>query len=71
MTKNEKGNQDNFGNYMKVTEPAFCDEIAAASGLLIKKSGKTPIVLFRGIEWISTNSSIKDILRTKKEDMFL
>ena len=71
VTKNEKGNQDSFGNYMKVTEPAFCDEIAAASGLLIKKSGKTPIVLFRGIEWISTNSSIKDILRTKKEDMFL
>ena len=71
VTKNEKGTLDSFGNYMKVTEPAFCDEIAAASGLLVKKSGKTPLVLFRGLEWTNTQSSIKDILRIKKEDMFL
>ena len=56
---------------MKVTEPAFCDEIAAASGLVIKKSSKTPIVLFRGLEWANAKSSIKDVLRKKKEDMFL
>ena len=71
VTKNEKGTQDSFGNYMKVTEPAFCDEIAAASGLIIKKSGIDFKLIKNCLCWISTNSSIKDILRTKKEDMFL
>ena len=71
VTKSEKGTEDSFGNFMKVTEPAFCDEIAAASGLVIKKSSKTPIVLFRGLKWVKAKSSIKDVLRNKKEDMFL
>ena len=71
VTKSEKGMPDHFGNIMRVTEPAFCDEIAAASGLVTKKSGKTPVVLFRGLEWQNYDGSAKDILRSKQEDMFL
>ena len=56
---------------MRVTEPAFCDEIAAASGLAIKKSQKTPLVIFRGLEWKNSDGSAKDILRNQQEDMFL
>ncbi len=70
-TRSEKGTPDNFGKIMKVTEPAFCDEIAAASGLVIQKSKKTPLVIFRGLEWKNCNGSAKDILRNKQEDMFL
>tara|TARA_B100000965_G_scaffold5566_1_gene4366 strand:+ start:350 stop:1120 length:771 start_codon:yes stop_codon:yes gene_type:complete len=71
VTQSEKGQPDNFGRIMKVTEPAFCDEIAAASGLVIKKSEKTPLVIFRGLEWKNCSGGAKDILRNKKEDMFL
>ena len=70
-TISEKGKPDSFGKIMRVTEPAFCDEIAAASGLAIKKSQKTPLVIFRGLEWKNSDGSAKDILRNQQEDMFL
>ncbi|MDG2474217.1 MAG: coenzyme F420-0:L-glutamate ligase [Paracoccaceae bacterium] len=67
----EKGNYDAYGRKLTVTESAFCDEIAAASGLVIKKAAKTPVVVFKGLNWTSENSKAKDILRLTKEDMFL
>ena len=70
-TKNEKGGHDYFGKLLKVTEPAFCDEIAAASGLLVGKSDKTPVVIFRGLTWKSKSGNAKQILRKTEEDMFL
>ena len=54
-----------------MTEPALCDELAAASGLLIKKAAKTPIVLFRGLKWTTEEkTSARNILRSNSEDMF-
>ena len=69
-TKKEQGTRDAWGNQLYVTEPAFCDEIAAASGLLMSKSGKCPAILFRGLSWSSEYGSAKDILRKQNEDMF-
>ena len=69
-TLREQGNADAWGRVMKVTEAAFADEIAAASGLVVRKAAKTPIVLFRGLDWTPTTSSAQDLLRGKKEDMF-
>lgn len=65
------GSTDGWGRPLSVTEPALCDEIAAASGLVIKKAAKTPAVLFRGVDWTADdNSSASDILRARQEDMF-
>lgn len=69
-TIREQGNEDAWGRVMKVTETAFADELAAASGLVVRKAAKTPITLFRGLEWEPTKSSAQDLLRGKKEDMF-
>ena len=69
-TKKEQGNLDAWGKELFVTEPAFADEISAASGLVIKKASKTPIVLFRGLEWTHHDSRGSDLLRKKEEDMF-
>ena len=69
-TIKEKGNLDSFGKKINVTEPAFADEIAAASGLLMKKSKKSPIILFQGLHWEMKNSVASDLLRIKNEDMF-
>ena len=69
-TIKEQGNCDAWGRPLTVTEAAFADELAAASGLVVKKAGKTPVVLFRGLEWAPTPSSHKDLLRVKQEDMF-
>ena len=69
-TKKEQGSSDAWGNQLYVTEPAFCDEIAASSGLLMSKAGKCPAILLRGLSWSSEYGSASDILREQKEDMF-
>ena len=69
-TKKEQGKLDAWGKELFVTEPAFADEISAASGLVIKKASKTPIVLFRGLEWNHHDSRGSDLLRKQEEDMF-
>ena len=69
--KERVGTKDAWGRNLSVTEPALCDELAAASGLLIKKAAKTPIVLFRGLEWTTEEkTSARNILRSNSEDMF-
>ena len=69
-TKKEQGTRDAWGNQLYVTEPAFCDEIAASSGLLMSKAGKCPAILFKGLTWSGKHGSAKDILREQNEDMF-
>lgn len=59
-----------MGPPLQVTEPALADEIAAASGLVVRKDGKTPAVLLRGLDWTPAESRGADILRKKQEDMF-
>ena len=67
----EIGNTDAWGRELSVTEPALADEIAAASGLVIRKAAKTPMVIFRGLDWTpDQHASASDILRTPEKDMF-
>ena len=69
-TIDEKGKSDISGRSLKVTEPAFANEIAAASGLVIKKDSKTPVVILQGLIWKQTDSKSKDLIRKVEEDMF-
>lgn len=65
------GKVDAWGRALSVTEPALSDELAAASGLVIAKAAKTPLVLCRGVAWVAEEeASARDILRAHKEDMF-
>jgi len=64
------GDTDAFGHKLKVTSPAFADELAAASGLLMSKDGKCPVIIFRGLQWQASQSSASDILRPHREDLF-
>lgn len=66
-----EGDVDAWGRPLTVTAPAFADEIAAASGLLMSKQGKCPVILFRGLRWQSDPfHSAQDLLRPTKEDLF-
>lgn len=70
-TIREQGNTDAWGRPLRVTEPALADEIAAASGLVVRKSAKTPVVLLRGLDWEPAPASrASDIIRQRKEDLF-
>lgn len=64
------GERDAFGRVLSVTMPALADELAAASGLVMGKSDKTPVVLFRGIDWQPCVSSANDLIRPQQEDLF-
>ncbi|MEM9969782.1 MAG: coenzyme F420-0:L-glutamate ligase [Pseudomonadota bacterium] len=65
------GGTDAWGRPLSVTEPALSDELAAASGLVVAKAAKTPLVLIRGVAWqAAEQTSARDILRASKEDMF-
>ncbi len=62
---------DAWGKPLFVTKPALADELAAASGLLMGKDAKTPVIIFDGVNWRDQRSSINDLIRTPKEDLFL
>ncbi|MCJ8297486.1 MAG: coenzyme F420-0:L-glutamate ligase [Pseudomonadales bacterium] len=64
------GERDAYGRELKVTVPALADELAAASGLLMSKEGKRPVLIFRGVDWSPTNSSARDLIRPAREDLF-
>lgn len=70
-TIREQGNTDAWGRTLNVTEPALADEIAAASGLVVRKNAKTPVVLLRELRWAATpQSRATDIVRKQREDLF-
>ena len=65
------GMADADGRPLRATMPAFADEIAAASGLVVDKDGQTPVVLFRGLGAAITDQSASALLRPPTEDLFL
>lgn len=70
-TIQEQGNTDAWGRVLQVTEPALADEIAAATGLVVRKDARTPLVLLRGLNWVpQPDSRATNIIRKQKEDMF-
>jgi len=64
------GTLDNFGNVLHVTAIAIADEICGAAELLMKKTTKCPVVVIRGFQFKKENSSISEILRPEKDDLF-
>lgn len=64
------GERDAYGRVLSVTVPALADEIAAASGLLMSKEGKKPVLIFKGIDWQKSESSARDLVRPQQEDLF-
>jgi coenzyme F420-0:L-glutamate ligase/coenzyme F420-1:gamma-L-glutamate ligase len=64
------GDVDAFGRPLSVTAPAFADELAGASGLLMEKSAKAPVIVFRGLDWQKTDSHSRDLIRSHNEDLF-
>lgn len=67
----QSGQSDAWGRPLSVTKPALADELAAASGLLMAKDAKTPVIVFQGVDWCDSESSSGDLIRTVKEDLFL
>jgi len=64
------GTPDRYGRPLRVTAPAFADQIAAAAGLLMDKAGGHPAVLIKGLQWQESEDSVKALFRADDEDLF-
>lgn len=65
------GKDDAYGRRLQVSEPAFADELAAASGLLMGKDSATPVILMRGLAWTpDPAANAQQCVRSTKEDLF-
>src|SRR6266850_7253091 len=66
-----RGKTDIHGRPLQATLLAAADALAAAAGLVMGKTSRTPAALIRGFPWQETNSSVAALLRAPENDLFL
>jgi coenzyme F420-0:L-glutamate ligase / coenzyme F420-1:gamma-L-glutamate ligase len=64
-----RGTPDDDGEELHATVLAVADEVAAAAGLVMGKTNRTPAVVVRGLA-LSGNGSGRDLIRPAGEDLF-
>ena len=67
-----RGKTDPYGHRLRVTLLAAADALAAAAGLAMGKTARTPAALVRGFEWEQTDEAAATaLLRPAEKDLFL
>ena len=67
-----RGKTDPYGHRLRVTLLAAADALAAAAGLAMGKTARTPAALVRGFEWEQTDEAAATaLLRSAEKDLFL
>lgn len=64
-----RGRTDDAGRELHATVLAVADEVAAASGLVMGKTRRTPVVIFRGLDLHGSGSG-RELIRPAAEDLF-
>jgi coenzyme F420-0:L-glutamate ligase / coenzyme F420-1:gamma-L-glutamate ligase len=64
-----RGTPDDAGAPLHATVIAVADEIAAAAGLVMRKTARTPVVVVRGLS-SSGGGSGRELIRPPAEDLF-
>jgi len=64
-----RGTPDDMGESLHATVIAIADEVAAAAGLVMRKTARTPAVVVRGL-LIAGGGSGRDLIRPASEDLF-
>lgn len=65
-----RGEKDDHGRELSATVLAVADEIAAASGLLMQKNARVPVVVVRGCQYEPDDGSAQQLLRARERDLF-
>src|SRR5262245_52096015 len=66
-----RGQEDTYGHPLNVTMLAAVDALAAAAGLAMGKTSRTPAALIRGFSWKDAESNSSMLLRPVEKDLFL
>lgn len=64
-----RGRIDDTGKKLQATVLAVADEVAAAAGLVMGKTSRTPVVVVRGLE-LEGDGRGRDLIRPAAEDLF-
>jgi coenzyme F420-0:L-glutamate ligase/coenzyme F420-1:gamma-L-glutamate ligase len=64
-----RGTRDDAGKELQATVLAVADEIAAAAGLVMGKTSRTPVVIVRGAD-LHGEGRGRDLIRPEAEDLF-
>jgi coenzyme F420-0:L-glutamate ligase / coenzyme F420-1:gamma-L-glutamate ligase len=64
-----RGRTDDAGKQLHATVLAVADEVAAAAGLVMGKTRRTPVVVVRGLETEGKGRG-RDLIRPASEDLF-
>lgn len=64
-----RGRVDDAGKELHATVLAVADEVAASAGLVMGKTGRTPVVVARGLQ-LEGNGSGRELIRLAAEDLF-
>jgi coenzyme F420-0:L-glutamate ligase / coenzyme F420-1:gamma-L-glutamate ligase len=64
-----RGSRDDAGKELHATVLALADEVAAAVGLVMGKTRRTPVVVVRGLE-LEGSGTGRDLIRPAAEDLF-
>ncbi len=64
-----RGSRDDAGKEMHATVLALADDVASAAGLVMGKTGRTPVVVVRGLE-LEGSGRGRDLIRSAAEDLF-
>jgi coenzyme F420-0:L-glutamate ligase/coenzyme F420-1:gamma-L-glutamate ligase len=64
-----RGTPDDAGEPLHATVIAFADEIAAAAGLVMRKTARTPVVVVRGLPSTGAGTG-RELIRPPGEDLF-
>ena len=68
--KDFRGQHDDHGKELSATVLAVADEIAASTGLLMRKTARIPVVVVRGYYFEHRDGSAKELIRPKERDLF-
>lgn len=66
-----RGRHDLYDRALRITEVGLADELAAAASLLMGQSNEgRPIVLARGVPYARRDGSVRELLRSRENDLF-
>ena len=65
-----RGGVDDTGKDLRATVLAVADDLAAAAGLVMGKTNRTPVVIIRGFEPTAEPGTGRDMIRPPSEDLF-
>jgi coenzyme F420-0:L-glutamate ligase/coenzyme F420-1:gamma-L-glutamate ligase len=65
-----RGTTDDVGKELRATVLAVADDLAAAAGLVMGKTRRTPVVIVRGFERGGRAGKGEDMIRPEAEDLF-